>query len=138
MLVTRKPALKARKVARATRRRPKSRTRRRGTPSSTSLRSKRKKRRRHSPAAKVRRPSTRIPVNRHHVTSKGLRKRVTVYVPRGSIKEQRDENVIAAITADYDLTAGLKPRTSSTASRPKTSRRISSSMSTLDKDDDIV
>ncbi|XP_065286871.1 uncharacterized protein [Dermacentor albipictus] len=141
MLVTRKPAVKARKVARATRRRPKSRRRRRGTPSSTSRpssTSKRKKRRRHSPAAKVRRPSTQILVSRHHVTSKRPRKRVTVNAPRGSIKEQRDENVVAAITADYDLTAGLKPRTSSMASRPKTSRRISSAVSTLDKDDDTV
>lgn len=142
MLRPREPAIKARKVARVTRRRLKSTARRRhGAPSSTSLpssTSKRKKRQRHLPAAKVRRPSARVFVSRDHVTFKGQLKKATVDVPHGSITEQRDENVIAGTTADYDLAAGLKHRTSSRTSRPKTSRRISSSMSTLDDEDDTV
>ncbi|KAL1429549.1 hypothetical protein MTO96_016176 [Rhipicephalus appendiculatus] len=143
VFASRKPAIKARKMGRATRRwwRSRSTTRKRRARSSTSRRSKttKQKKRRHTVAAKAGRRGAGTHARRELVTTKkGQRRSVTTDVPDDSITEQREENVVAAVTDDHDLTDELEPETSSVASRSRTSRRTPPRISTLDEDDEPV
>ncbi|XP_075737665.1 uncharacterized protein LOC119188149 [Rhipicephalus microplus] len=143
---SRKSATIARKVGRAAPRRRrrllKSTTRKRSVLSSTSRRLKittRKKKRQHTAAAKARRHGTGSLAMRKHVTTKkGQRSSVTTEAPDTSIREQSEQNVVAAIADDPDLAAGPEPGMSSMISRSRTSPRAPRKVSTLKEDDEFV